>query len=64
MPRKKNSTVNRLLRRLPNKGELLKEPLKHINKFINTKLSAILYSIYPVKVAPLCLLDKLYLEES
>ena len=49
---KKNSAANRLSQHPPDKSKLLNKPLKNIKKFINTKLSAILCSVYLIKLAP------------
>ena len=64
MPKKKNSAVDSLSRRLPYKGELYKKPLKNIKEFINAELSAVLYSVCPIKFAPLCPLNESYSKES
>ena len=52
MLERKNSAANRLSQHPPDKGKLLNKPLKNIKKFINAELSAILYSVYPIKLAP------------
>ena len=49
---RKNSIANRLSRCPLNKEELFNKPLKNIKKFINTELSAVLYSMYSIKLTP------------
>ena len=63
MPKKKNSLINRLLRRPPNSKQFNK-PAKDIKKFINYKLSALEYIASPFKMETGLLLKDLYLKES
>ena len=60
---KKNSLADRLSRRLPN-SKRLDKPTKDIKEFINYKLSALKYTVNPVKVEADLLLEDLYFEES